>query len=122
MCVSYPSAARGGADVPGPANPVKIIGLTKISGRRLTARTACQPNAHRIISHACGRDVLAAIGTLVPQRGLAEAHAVLQRCGNMSSPSVFFALERAMSQGSAPPFWLTSFGAGFTCHSCTLEG
>ncbi len=78
--------------------------------------------AHHVISHAGGRDVLAAIGVLLPQHGLAEAHAVLQRCGNMSSPSVFFALERAMDQGSAPPFWLTSFGAGFTCHSCTLEG
>ena len=78
--------------------------------------------AHHVISHAGGRDVLAAIGVLLPQHGLAETHAVLQGCGNMSSPSVFFALERALSQGSTPPFWLTSFGAGFTCHSCTLEG
>ena len=78
--------------------------------------------AHHVISHAGGRDVLGAINSLLPQHGLAEAHAVLKRCGNMSSPSVFFALESALSKDSRPPFWLTSFGAGFTCHSCTLEG
>ena len=77
--------------------------------------------AHHAITHAGGRDVLGAINSLLPQHCLAEAHAVLQRYGNMSSPSVFFALERALSQGSTPPFWVTSFGAGFTCHSCTLE-
>ncbi len=77
--------------------------------------------AHHVISHAGGRDVLAAINSLLPQHGLAEAYEVLQRCGNMSSPSVFFALEHALSQVSRAPFWLTSFGAGFTCHSCTLE-
>ena len=76
---------------------------------------------HHVISHAGGRDVLAAIQTRLPQHKLTEARDVLQRCGNMSSPSVFFALERSLAQEKAPPFWLTSFGAGFACHSCTLS-
>ena len=78
-------------------------------------------HGHHVISHAGGRDVLAAIHTRLPQHDLAEAHEVLQQCGNMSSPSVFFALERSLAQDKAPPFWLTSFGAGFACHSCTLS-
>jgi predicted naringenin-chalcone synthase len=80
-----------------------------------------QSNKHHVISHAGGRDVLAAIHEQLPQHALAEAHEVLRHCGNMSSPSVLFALERAMLAGTSSPFWLTSFGAGFACHSCTLE-
>ena len=76
--------------------------------------------AHHIISHAGGRDVLAAIHNRLPQHELEEAYEVLQQCGNMSSPSVLFALERTLARGTASPFWLTSFGAGFACHSCTL--
>jgi alkylresorcinol/alkylpyrone synthase len=41
----------------------------------------------------------------------------------MSSPSVLFALEETLKEG--PPttdgdFWLVSFGAGFSAHSCRL--
>jgi len=75
---------------------------------------------HHVITHAGGRDVLAAIHTLLPQHEMSEAHELLQLCGNMSSPSVLFALERSLAQDKTPPFWLTSFGAGFACHSCTL--
>lgn len=77
-------------------------------------------SADHVISHAGGRDVLAAIHTRLPEHALAEAHEVLQRCGNMSSPSVFFALECTLAKEKAPPFWLTTFGVGFACHSCTL--
>ncbi len=77
--------------------------------------------AHYVVSHAGGRDVLTAIQAQLPLHELTEAHEVLQRCGNMSSPSVIFALERALAQEKAVPFWLTTFGAGFACHSCTLE-
>lgn len=78
-------------------------------------------NGHHVISHAGGRDVLAAIQTRLPQHEFAEAHDVLRQCGNMSSPSVLFALERSLAQDTASSYWLTSFGAGFACHSCTLE-
>ena len=74
----------------------------------------------QVISHAGGRDVLNAIHGQLPHHPLSEAHEVLMRCGNMSSPSVLFALEQALSAGPQSPLWLTSFGAGFACHSCTL--
>jgi len=79
-------------------------------------------SSDHVICHAGGRDVLAAIHARLPQHKMAEAHEVLQQCGNMSSPSVFFALERSLARDAALPFWLTSFGAGFACHSCTLSG
>jgi alkylresorcinol/alkylpyrone synthase len=41
----------------------------------------------------------------------------------MSSPSVLFALERALGERSPDEmhdWWLTSFGAGFSAHGCRL--
>ena len=78
-------------------------------------------NPH-VISHAAGRDVLAAIRARLPEQTLTEAAEVLRDCGNMSSPSVLFALERALSgNGSTPDdLWLVSFGAGFSCHGCSV--
>lgn len=60
-------------------------------------------SSDHVISHAGGRDVLAAIHARLPQHKMDEAHEVLQLCGNMSSPSVFFALERSLAQNTAPP-------------------
>ncbi len=43
--------------------------------------------------------------------------------GNMSSPSVLFALEEALKTArpdASGDFWLVSFGAGFSAHSCRL--
>ncbi|MEO6739444.1 MAG: stilbene synthase [Chthoniobacteraceae bacterium] len=79
--------------------------------------------APQIISHAGGRNVLSAIRTKLPGHALADADAVLRDCGNMSSPSVLFAAERALAgNGSTPDhLWLVSFGAGFACHSCSLD-
>lgn len=81
-------------------------------------------NGHvpRMISHTGGRDVLAAIRGVMPGHALAESADVLRECGNMSSPSVIFALERALAANGSTPdrLWLTSFGAGFACHGCSL--
>lgn len=77
-------------------------------------------SSYPLITHAGGRDVLAGIQVRLPQHGLASAHEILRQCGNMSSPSVLFALEHAMAEDVANSYWLTSFGAGFSCHSCTL--
>lgn len=76
-----------------------------------------------IISHSGGRDVLAAIRARLPGQPLAEAADVLRECGNMSSPSVLFAAERALAANGSTPdrLWLVSFGAGFACHACTLD-
>lgn len=76
----------------------------------------------RVISHAAGRDVFAAIRSRLPDQALVEPTEVLRTRGNMSSPSVLHALEIALStdSGATEPLWLTSFGAGFACHGCLL--
>ena len=77
----------------------------------------------RVVAHPGGRDVLEAVAPVVAPLGLDASAEVLRRCGNMSSPSVLFALEetlRTAAPGSAGDFWLVSFGAGFTAHSCRI--
>ncbi|MFP4157485.1 MAG: stilbene synthase [Opitutales bacterium] len=72
-----------------------------------------------LVPHPGGRDVLAALDAALPLACPPEAAGVLRRYGNMSSPSVLFVLEDLLRR-EAPPgaLWLTSFGAGFSCHSC----
>lgn len=76
------------------------------------------------ILHAGGRDVLAALqkraGFKESELGLSAA--VLRDLGNVSSPFVLFVLERALTQ-NAPGgwWWLSSFGAGFSCHGALLK-
>jgi alkylresorcinol/alkylpyrone synthase len=47
---------------------------------------------------------------------------VLRRYGNLSSPFVLFVLQQAL-QAPAPSglWWMSSFGAGFSCHGALLE-
>jgi len=47
---------------------------------------------------------------------------VLREFGNISSPTVFFVLERALAD-TVPDglWWMSSFGAGFSCHGALLE-
>jgi alkylresorcinol/alkylpyrone synthase len=76
------------------------------------------------IVHAGGRDVLAAVGerfSLEPV-SLAWSAEVLNDLGNVSSPCVIHVLERAMAGGAPPGYWwMTSFGAGFSCHGALIE-
>ena len=77
----------------------------------------------RIIAHVGGRDVLDAIEQSCGDCDLSASRQVLRDCGNMSSPSVLFALERALREGSPDgesDWWLTSFGAGFSAHGCRI--
>jgi predicted naringenin-chalcone synthase len=75
----------------------------------------------RVVSHAGGRDVLTAIRGRLPGHELSEAAEVLRQCGNLSSPSVMIALEQAVERNGTYKLWMTSFGAGFACHGCSLE-
>ena len=50
----------------------------------------------RVLAHSGGRDVIEAIEAVLPHR-LEETREVLAECGNMSSPSVLFALEKALA-------------------------
>ncbi|MFO1449663.1 MAG: stilbene synthase [Opitutaceae bacterium] len=79
----------------------------------------------RVLSHTGGRDVLRALETALPGQSLRASKEVLRRFGNMSSPSVLFALANELEQG--PPsldedWWLVGFGAGFSAHSCRFGG
>ena len=77
----------------------------------------------RIVSHTGGRDVLDAIENACSGCDLTASREVLREYGNMSSPSVLFALERALRDGAPDEtgdWWLTSFGAGFSAHGCRI--
>jgi len=85
-------------------------------------RTGSRPIT-RMIAHVGGRDVLDAIEKSCPGFELTSSRQVLRECGNMSSPSVLFALERALRNGAPDEngdWWLTSFGAGFSAHGCRI--
>jgi len=93
---------------------------------QLLAEERTRPGARpisRIVSHTGGRDVLDAIERIGAGYDLSASRQVLRECGNMSSPSVLFALEKALLSGSPDEkgdWWLTSFGAGFSAHGCRL--
>ena len=76
----------------------------------------------QILAHSGGRDVIEAIEAALPPFRLTETRQVLRRHGNMSSPSVLFALEeRIRTSPSDKALWLTAFGAGFAAHSCHIS-
>ena len=67
------------------------------------------------------RDVIEALEQVLPFT-LTETRDVLSRHGNMSSPSVLFALEQRLKESSNDKhYWLTAFGAGFAAHACELK-
>lgn len=91
--------------------------------RLLAAEPAGRPAPARILSHPGGRDVLDALEAALPGHRLDASRQVLREHGNMSSPSVLFALEHALRDDVPTPgadWWLVSFGAGFAAHSCRL--
>ena len=95
-----------------------VPGLAAEAVGELYAKRTCEPG--RILSHTGGRDVIEALEAVLPGYPLHETRAVLRDFGNISSPCVLVALERALEAGSRENLWLTSFGAGFAAHSCEL--
>jgi len=90
---------------------------------RLWAGRGSRP-VSRVVTHGGGVDVIAALGGALPGYSLEASTRVLRDYGNMSSPSVLFALEETLRTAAPGPdgdFWLVSFGAGFSAHSCRLE-
>jgi predicted naringenin-chalcone synthase len=76
------------------------------------------------ILHAGGRDVLLAIQKdfdLTPE-ALRYSSDTLRQYGNLSSAFVYFVLEAALTS-NAPGgwWWMSSFGAGFSCHGALLS-
>jgi alkylresorcinol/alkylpyrone synthase len=76
------------------------------------------------ILHPGGRDVLLALREKIPLSGhdVRWSEDILREHGNMSSPSVLFVLQAALAD-HAPGglWWMSSFGAGFSCHGALLE-
>jgi predicted naringenin-chalcone synthase len=100
-----------------------VPGLAAKAVQQLHARAGAKPIA-RVITHAGGKDVLTEISALLPDYDLNASREILRHHGNMSSPSVLFALEEALRHDypeNAADWWLTSFGAGFSAHACRLS-
>ena len=76
------------------------------------------------IMHAGGRDVLMALERRFELRGddFRYSAAMLREYGNLSSAFVYFVMEAALAD-DAPDgwWWLSSFGAGFSCHGALLK-
>ena len=76
------------------------------------------------IVHAGGRRVLEELQARIGlgAEDIAGSAGVLREYGNLSSPFVLFVLERALrGKARGGLWWMTSFGAGFSCHGALLE-
>lgn len=72
----------------------------------------------KLISHGGGRDVLDALSSTLPDQENTSSREILRRAGNCSSPSVLLALEQDLeADAESGERILSSFGAGFSCHS-----
>jgi len=79
---------------------------------------------HTWIMHPGGRDVLNALETTMGlnREDLRFSAAVLREYGNLSSASIYFVMERALQENAESGiWWLSSFGAGFSCHGALLQ-
>jgi alkylresorcinol/alkylpyrone synthase len=76
------------------------------------------------IMHAGGREVLTALQARLQlqESDLRWSASILRDYGNVSSPCIFFVLQAAL-QNEAPGgwWWMSSFGAGFSCHGALLR-
>ena len=89
------------------------------------ARTGLRPSdISEWIMHAGGRDVLLALERRLELQphDLRYSAAMLREYGNLSSAFVYFVLQAALAD-DAPGgwWWLSSFGAGFSCHGALLK-
>jgi alkylresorcinol/alkylpyrone synthase len=76
------------------------------------------------ILHAGGREVLASLQKhlALNETDVSLSAGVLRDFGNVSSPFVLFVLDRALAQNTRGGWWwLSSFGAGFSCHGALLQ-
>jgi alkylresorcinol/alkylpyrone synthase len=105
--------------------PVLVVEhVREVLARVLGERGLEQEAISEWILHAGGRDVLLALqaGIGLPAESLRWSAAVLREYGNISSPCVIFALEKALSGNARPGTWfLSSFGAGISCHGGLIE-
>ena len=76
------------------------------------------------IWHTGGRDVISSLceNLKLSEADVRHSSAVLREFGNISSPTVYFVLRAALND-SVPDglWWMSAFGAGFSCHGAILE-
>jgi len=75
------------------------------------------------VLHAGGRDVLLALQDRLgmDSEALRYSREALRDYGNLSSAFVYFVLDAALADGAPGGWWwMSSFGAGFTCHGALL--
>ena len=96
-----------------------VPGLAGEAVAELFALRTADPD--QVLAHSGGRDVVEALESVIPYQ-LSETRGVLRDHGNMSSPSVLFALDRRLRENHPDDqrLWLTAFGAGFAAHACEL--
>lgn len=72
--------------------------------------------------HPGGPRILDAVSTSLklPQEALSCSRTILAECGNMSSPTVLFILQRLLAGGNKPPFVMLGFGPGLTVEAVLL--
>src|SRR4051812_6964964 len=114
--------------------------LRNILSRRVPQLAAQYANAvlnktldtHRIsqneiktwVWHAGGRPVLDRVRETLrlPEHEMRNSRELLARYGNLSSPFVLFVLDTALREGAPGGWWwMSSFGAGFSCHGALLK-
>jgi alkylresorcinol/alkylpyrone synthase len=74
--------------------------------------------------HAGGRDVLEALQRRLKLSAddLRYSVAMLHQYGNMSSAFVYFVLQAALKDDAKSGlWWMSAFGAGFSCHGALLK-
>jgi len=98
--------------------------VAKLFDRTLAAAGVSRESVVGWIMHTGGRDVLQSLRDhlKISESDVRHSAAVLSEFGNISSPTVYFVLERAL-QDSVPNglWWMSAFGAGFSCHGALLE-
>ncbi len=96
----------------------------KVFNDTLAGVHPANPKVNGWVLHSGGRDVLTALREKfnLTARDTHWSEVVLREFGNVSSPSVFFVLERALNDSVPGGFWwMSSFGAGFSCHGALLQ-
>jgi predicted naringenin-chalcone synthase len=96
----------------------------QVLDRQLTEAGLSQSDISNWIMHAGGRDVLLALETSlgITAHDLRYSTAMLHDYGNLSSAFVYFVLEAALAdKAEGGWWWMSSFGAGFSCHGALLR-
>src|SRR5205085_11611777 len=96
----------------------------EVLGRTLAIAELRRDEISGWIMHAGGRDVLLALQDRLALGGdaLHYSREALREYGNLSSAIVYFVLDAALADAAQGGWWwMSSFGAGFTCHGALLE-